>query len=56
MPASTRISVILAAITEENSAGLSKVQLPATKDATVMPTGIARGKFQGEIIKEMPRG
>jgi hypothetical protein len=41
---------------EELSAGFNNVQFPATRDATVMPVGIARGKFQGEMISEIPLG
>ena len=56
MPASTKISAILAAITVDVSAGFNKVQLPVTKAATVIPTAIAKGKFQGEITRAKPRG
>ena len=38
------------------SAGLSTTVLPATSAATVMPVGIARGKFQGGMTTATPRG
>ena len=43
-------------MTEDGSAGLSRVQLPATNAATVIPVAIAKGKFQGEMTIAIPLG
>ena len=46
-PASMRIWTRCQAITGDCSAGLSTTVLPVTRAATVMPQGMARGKFHG---------
>ena len=38
------------------SAGLSSTALPVARPAATMPSGIATGKFQGEITATTPRG
>ena len=43
-------------MTGDCSAGLSKAAFPAASAATVIPVGIASGKFQGGMITATPRG
>ena len=43
-------------MTGDCSAGLRITALPATSAATVMPVGIASGKFQGGMTTATPRG
>ena len=38
------------------SAGLSTTALPVASPAETIPSGIATGKFQGEMTATMPRG
>ena len=38
------------------SAGLSSTALPVARPAATIPSGIATGKFQGEITATTPRG
>jgi hypothetical protein len=44
------------AIAGDCSAGLRTTALPAARAAEVMPHGIAKGKFQGEMTATTPRG
>ena len=44
------------AMTGDCSAGLRITVLPVTSAATVMPQGMARGKFQGGMTTATPRG
>ena len=55
-PASRRIWTRCQAITGDCSAGLSTTVLPVTSAATVMPQGMARGKFHGGMTTATPRG
>ena len=43
-------------MTGDCSAGLRITVFPATSAATVMPLGIASGKFQGGMTTATPRG
>ena len=43
-------------MTGDCSAGFKTTVLPATRAATVMPVGIASGKFQGGMTTATPRG
>ena len=55
-PASCSTRARCQAITGDCSAGLRTTVLPATSAATVMPVGIANGKFQGGMTTATPRG
>ena len=55
-PATVRISMKAAAMTEVCSAGFMITALPATSGATVMPHRIASGKFHGAMTAQTPRG
>ena len=49
-----RIRTRCQAITGDCSAGLSTTVLPVTSAATVMPQGMARGKFHGGMTTATP--
>ena len=51
-----RISISLAAMTGDCSAGFITTVLPVTSAAAVMPVRIASGKFHGAMTAATPRG
>jgi hypothetical protein len=55
-PASSRTSANLAAMVGVSLDGLTMAVLPATSEATVMPTRMASGKFHGGITTPTPSG
>ena len=54
--AAAKISMSLAAMTDDCSAGFMIAVLPVTSAAEVMPVKIARGKFHGAMTTTTPRG
>jgi len=55
-PASSITSRKTWALAGESLLGLSTTVLPAAMAAAAMPTGMARGKFQGGITATTPSG
>ena len=55
-PASSRSSANLAATVGVSLDGLMTTVLPVTKEAMVMPTRMASGKFHGGITTPTPSG
>ncbi len=53
-PAATSASTRQAAMVGVCSAGFKITVLPATRAATVIPVGMASGKFQGEMTAATP--
>src|SRR5262249_53383097 len=55
-PARLKTSPIFNAVKGVNSLGLRTTELPAINEITTSPSGVAHGKFQGEIMPTTPIG
>ena len=55
-PASRSAATSSSAQAGDCSAGLSTTALPVARPAEIIPSGIASGKFHGEITATTPRG